>query len=199
MNFTNDIILENVFVKLRPLQSQDTATLASIALDEEIWRYTVNSISNEPQLQQYVEGAVAARSKQERYPFIIIDKVSGKVAGSTSFGNISSKDKRLEIGWTWLGSEFQGKGINLQCKWLLLKYAFEELQFERVEFKSDINNKKSCKALQKIGAVQEGVLRSHTLMHAGNRRETVYFSVLRSEWERVKISISSCMHKHQPV
>ena len=121
-----------------------------------------------------------------RLTFAIIEKSTGNAIGSTSFGNISLIDRRVEIGWTWIAREFQGKGINNQIKYLLLRYLFEKNDFERVEFKTDVLNLPARKALLRIGAKEEGVLRSHTLMAHGRRRDTIYYSVLRSEWEEVK-------------
>ena len=107
--------------------------------------------------------------------------------GSTSFGNISLRDKRAEIGWTWIGQNYQGKGINSEIKYLMIKYLFETLDFERVELKTDVLNIKARKALLRIGLKEEGVLRSHTLMTHGRRRDTVYYSLLKSEWEEIKL------------
>ena len=123
---------------------------------------------------------------KKRLAFSIIDKQTNSLVGSTSIGNISERDKRVEIGWTWLGREFQGKGINDQAKYMLLKYCFEELHCERVEFKTDILNVPARNALKRIGAVEEGVLRSHTLMTNNRRRDTIYYSILRQEWENIK-------------
>jgi RimJ/RimL family protein N-acetyltransferase len=120
---------------------------------------------------------------KSRLPFTIIDKKSGAIAGSTSFGNISFRDKRLEIGWTWIAKDYQGKGINDQIKYLMMEYAFGTLGFERVEFKTDVLNTFSRRALLRIGATEEGILRNHMLMTHNRRRDTIYYSVLRSEWE----------------
>ena len=124
---------------------------------------------------------------KKRLAFSIFDKQSNLLVGSTSIGNISERDKRVEIGWTWLGREFQGKGINDKVKYLLLKYCFEELDYERVEFKTDILNEPARKALKRIGAIEEGVLRSHTIMTHNRRRNTIYYSILSHEWKELKI------------
>ena len=107
--------------------------------------------------------------------------------GSTSFGNFSFKDRRVEIGWTWIAKEYQGSGVNNEIKYLMLKYAFETLNFERVEVKTDVLNVKARRALSRIGFKEEGVLRSHTVMTHGRRRDTLYYSILKSEWNEVKI------------
>lgn len=121
-----------------------------------------------------------------RLVLTVIDKEKDRLIGSTSLGNISERDKRIEIGWTWISKNYQGKGINSQPKYLLLKYCFEELNYERVEFKTDVLNIPARKALLRIGAIEEGILRSHTIMTNNRRRDTIFYSILKSEWNDVK-------------
>jgi RimJ/RimL family protein N-acetyltransferase len=189
MNFLHQIVLENDHVLLRPFKPEDAAQLESIVYDEDIWRYMISRISNRQELDTWMQAALTDRAAGQRYTFIIVDKASGSIAGSTAFGNVSDRDKRLEIGWTWLARGFRGNGLNRQCKFLLLSYAFEVLQYERVELKADALNMRSRKAMLKIGATEEGILRSHTLMHDGRRRDTIYYSMLRSEWENIRRTI----------
>ncbi|RDV13726.1 N-acetyltransferase [Pontibacter diazotrophicus] len=189
MNFEQVPLLEDARVLLRPFQPSDKADLRMIALDEEIWRYMITRISNGTELEAWIHTATSGYQLGTRYTFMIEDKATGKLAGSTSYGSISVPDKRLEIGWTWLSREFRGSGLNRHCKFLLLQYAFEVLQMERVELKGDALNMRSRKAMLKIGATEEGILRSHTLMHDGRRRDTIYYSILRPEWEQIKSTI----------
>lgn len=189
MNFEQVPLLEDARVLLRPYQTTDTASLRTIAMDEEIWRYMIARISNESELETWMQTAISGYQLGTRYTFMVVDKATGKLAGSTSYGNISVPDKRLEIGWTWLSKDYRGTGLNRHCKFLLLRYAFEVLRMERVELKGDALNIRSRKAMLKIGATQEGILRSHTLMHDGRRRDTVYYSILRNEWEHIKSTI----------
>jgi N-acetyltransferase len=188
MNFTENIILENNFALLRPSSLKDEEGFSKIAFDPDIWKYNVARIMNSTELNEFINSSLDDRERNFRYPFTIIDKRVGEIAGSTSYANFSIKDKRLEIGWTWLGKKFMGTGLNKECKFLLLQYAFEHLKFERVEFKTDVLNKASRRALQKIGAKEEGILRSHTLMHDGRRRDTIYYSMLSNEWKEIKRS-----------
>ena len=174
---------------LRPFQAGDIAELTAIVMDEDIWRFMIIRISNQQELEAWVQAVANGYEQATRYTFMIVDKASGRLAGSTSYGNISAPDKRLEIGWTWLSREFRGSGLNRHCKFLLLRHAFGELQMERVELKGDALNTRSRKAMQKIGATEEGILRSHTLMHDGRRRDTVYYSILRTEWEQVRQTV----------
>lgn len=197
MNFDQVPLLENHRVLLRPFQESDKAALREITLDEEIWRYMISRISNEAELDAWIQTATNAYQLGTRYTFMIVDKATGQLAGSTSYGNISVPDKRLEIGWTWLSKSYRGTGLNRHCKYLLLRYAFEVLKMERVELKGDTRNMRSRKAMLKIGATEEGILRSHTLMHDGHRRDTVYYSILRPEWEQIKNTIFKDLVEHQ--
>jgi N-acetyltransferase len=189
MNFEEHIILEDERVLLRPFRHADLEALKSIAVDEDTWRYTVTRISNQQELAQWGQAAQQDRETGRRYTFVIVDKATGKLAGSTSYGNESAADKRLEIGWTWLAKDYRGSGLNRHCKFLLLSYAFDVLQYERVELKTDVLNLRSRKAMRNIGATEEGTLRSHTLMHDGRRRDTIYYSILRPEWEHIRHTI----------
>jgi RimJ/RimL family protein N-acetyltransferase len=186
MNFQETIILEDNSILLRPLTPADEEELAKIAFDYDIWKYNTALVLNGEELKAYITLALDERERRIRYPFTIINKLSGETAGSMSYGNVSVKDKRIEIGWSWLGKKFQGTGMNKRCKFLLMQYAFEHLKFERVEFKTDVLNTAARKALLKIGAIEEGVLRSHTVMQDGRRRDSIYYSVLLNEWESVK-------------
>lgn len=186
-DYTADVILQNERTLLRPLTAAGYSDLLPIALsDDKLLQYSPMPVYAEELLQQYIETAIAERQKQQRYAFIIFDKKAAQYAGSTSFLNISNKDRRLEIGATWLGKPFQQTGLNRHNKWLMLQYVFEQLGFERVEFKTDERNTASRTAIEKIGGQYEGTLRSHTLMYDGYRRNTVYYSILRSEWPAIK-------------
>lgn len=156
MNFYDNIILQNDVVLLRPLEKADYELFKCIAFNPDIWKHSVTSASNENELHSWIDDALESKKNNQRYPLTIVDKKSERVFGSTSIGNISLKDKRAEIGWTWLGLEFQGTGINKYCKLLLLQYLLDELSFERVEFKTDALNLKSRKALQKNRCKRRG-------------------------------------------
>ena len=199
MNFTEDLYLHTDKVLLRPFQPSDLEALQTIAIDEDIWRYMSTRVTSDTELGYWVANAVKDREKQLRYTFMILDRATGNLAGSTAYGNISIVDKRLEIGWTWLSKAFRGTGLNRHCKFLLLHYAFEVLQFERVELKTDVLNLRSRQAMRKIGATEEGVLRSHMQMHDGRRRDTIYYSILRQEWPTIRQTIFSDLSTAQQV
>ncbi|MCM8569111.1 GNAT family N-acetyltransferase [Gramella jeungdoensis] len=190
MNFKTSILLENERLYVQPLEIKHFNDLKPIALNHPgLLKYSPSPFGNEENLKAYIENAISERRNQRRYPFVIFDKKLNRFTGSTSFGNISIKDKRLEIGWTWLDPKVQGTGLNKSCKHLLLQYCFDQIGFERVEFKIDSRNLQSRRAVEKIGAIFEGELRSHTLMADGFRRNTVYYSILKKEWQKLKETI----------
>jgi RimJ/RimL family protein N-acetyltransferase len=173
-----NLILENQTVLLRPLCQEDFTSLQELSSFEDMWVYFTHDLSKPEEFDQWASGHFS----EERLQFTVIEKSSGKVAGSTGFGNFFSRDQRIEIGWTWLGKEFQGKGINPAMKKLMLDYCFQTLKLKRVEIKTDVLNMPARKALQNLGATEEGILRSHTLMTHGRRRNTIYYSFLEGEW-----------------
>jgi RimJ/RimL family protein N-acetyltransferase len=185
--FEKEITLENSFALLKPLQFSDINNLLKIATeDEQLLQYSPLPIFSEKLLTEYVVKSIKERENKTRYSFTIFDKRKNSYAGSTSFMNISNVDSRLEIGSTWIGKEFQRTGLNRNCKYLLLNFAFDELGAERIELKTDERNTASRNAIQKIGGQFEGTLRSHTLMYDGFRRNTVYYSILKKEWEKIE-------------
>lgn len=182
-DFETDIELSNERAKIRPLAISDQQHLLHVATQhKDLVRFSPSLIHSEEHLRDYITQAVEDRKNHFRYAFIIWDKLKNKYAGSTSFFTISNKDKRLEIGYTWIGKDFQGTGLNAKVKALMLDYAFEKLEFERVEFRTDQRNIASQKAMEKLGALYEGCLRSHMLMPDGFRRSSLYYSILRNEW-----------------
>ena len=185
--FEQDIILENERVLIRPLREGDSTLLLPAALSHpDLLQYSPQPIHSEAHLASYVTKAEGERKARTRYPFAIYDKQADAWAGSSSYMAISPADRRLEIGHTWLGTPYQKTGLNRHVKFLLLRYAFEELEYERVEFKADERNTASRTALEKLGATYEGTLRSHMVVANGFRRNTVYYSILRSEWPGIK-------------
>jgi RimJ/RimL family protein N-acetyltransferase len=187
LDFEKEIVLENERVLIRPLVHDDIDRLLQVATeDKDLNRFSPIQIYSFKLLSQYIENALRDRGSGLRYPFTIFDKKFSAYAGSTSFLNISNRDQRLEIGATWIGGQFQRTGLNRNCKFLLLSYAFDRLGFERVELKTDERNVKSRAAIEAIGGQQEGILRSHTLMSDGFRRNTVYYGILSAEWPDLK-------------
>ncbi|MFE0423188.1 GNAT family N-acetyltransferase [Streptomyces sp. NPDC058953] len=183
-------VLENEHVRLHPVTEADREGVRAVAMDPDIWRYFVAAVSDERDFKVFFDAALDDTAAGRRIVFVVTDKASGRIAGSMCYGNLAEADARLEIGWSWLGRDFRGKGVNRQVKYLLLEHAFERLGAERVEFKTDILNEQARKGLRNIGATEEGVLRSFNYMPGGRRRDAVYYSVLRAEWPAVKERLS---------
>jgi RimJ/RimL family protein N-acetyltransferase len=182
--FLDNIILENDHVLLRPLEQTDVVNLVEFALNEpETWEFSLVRANGSENLEAYIRLALEAKKNKTEYPFIVFDKKSGKYAGSTRFYDIQLPFKTLQLGYTWYGKNFRGTGLNKQCKYLLLEYAFETLGMERVEFRADNNNQRSIAAMKSIGCQVEGVLRNHMTTYGSDaRRDSIILSILRNEW-----------------
>jgi RimJ/RimL family protein N-acetyltransferase len=182
--------LENDRVRLRPIVPDDRASLQAIALDPDIWRYFAAPVQSTIDLQAYFDTffdtAIADQEAGRRVAYHITDEPAGRTAGSMSLGNMAEADGRIEIGWSWLGREFRGRGVNRWAKYLMLEHAFERLGAQRVEFKTDALNVRARHGLRNIGATEEGTLRSFNPMPGGRRRDAVFYSVLRAEWPFVR-------------
>lgn len=189
MTISPNLKLETDKVLLRPLEQEDITSFARLANEPSLWRYFTFLLNNSAELQRWVETALKEREEGKRIPFTIVEKPGGEICGSTSLGSISYYDKRIEIGWSWLGKHYQGTGINFHAKFCMLSYAFDVLNWERVEIKTDNLNERAKQGLRKIGAKEEGVLRSHMQMPLDRRRDSVFFSILKEEWPAIKNSI----------
>lgn len=181
--FTDQPVLENSRVILRPLQVSDTEHLLSFSLEEpELWTYGLVTAAGRSNLENYIQNAVKAREEQKEYPFIVFDKQSNRYAGSTRFYDIQQHWLSTQLGYTWYGKAFQQSGLNRHCKLLLLTYVFEKWGLERCEFRADANNARSIAAMKAIGCVEEGILRNHMPTASGGRRDSIVLSILRAEW-----------------
>lgn len=178
--------LENNRVKLSLLDLSNYKYLEPIAQEKDLIFYSPSDISTPEKLRNYVEVAVNGYYNKTIIPFLIYDKEKQMYAGSTRFGLINWKNKVLHIGWTWIGHNFQGTGLNENMKFLMLQYAFETLEFEKVEFRIDERNNKSRRAVEKLGATLEGILRKDVLMKDGYRRSTCCYGILKEEWPVIK-------------
>ncbi|CAM4257901.1 GNAT family N-acetyltransferase [Gillisia hiemivivida] len=182
MEFKNEIILENEIVLLRSLKKKDISLLKEFSLNEpELWKYSLIPANGLENLKNYIDKALRDRDLQTSYPFIILDKRTNKIAGSTRFYDYRKAHNTVQLGYTWYGKDFQGTGLNKNCKFLLLKYAFEIMNLDRVEFRADATNMKSIAAMKSIGCVEEGILRSNCMAPSG-RRDSIVLSILKDEW-----------------
>jgi RimJ/RimL family protein N-acetyltransferase len=183
--------LEGPRVRLDPLAAAHLDALSAAGLHEELWRWIPTAVESKDEMKAYLETALQAQAAGTALPFVIVDRATGEVVGSTRFGNIDKANRHVEIGWTWISPRWQRTHVNTEAKFLLLRHAFETLGCLRVELKTDALNEKSRKAILRIGAREEGVLRKNVVVHDGRIRDTVYFSVLDSEWPRVKETLTA--------
>lgn len=182
-NFKEDYILENDVVRLQPLQTTDYEKLVGFSINEpELWSFNANGPDSPENLKKYIEKALSQKDKLVEYPFLVFDKINNKVAGSTRFYNINFEAKHLEIGFTWYGKEFQGTKLNKNCKYLLLEFAFEKMNLERVGFRANNLNQRSINAMKSIGCIEEGILRNFNTDAKGNRIDAIVLSILKNEW-----------------
>ena len=180
-------VLEGKWVKLIPLRKEHTAELWESASDENLWEhYTFRKMGSYENFVRFTEHSINEDLTGKEFTFTIIDKKTGKAIGGTSFLDIQPSSRSLEIGRTWIARYLHGSGFNAECKYLLLKYCFEELKLIRVFFKTDSNNIRSQKAREKIGAKYEGTLRNHMIREDGTYRHSAYYSIIESEWSEVK-------------
>tara|TARA_R110002050_G_scaffold100607_2_gene208371 strand:+ start:19625 stop:20191 length:567 start_codon:yes stop_codon:yes gene_type:complete len=182
--------LENNRVKLSLLDLSNYKHLSEIAQQRNLVQYSPSKIDTSDNLKNYVQTAVDTYYHKTAIPFIAFDKQTNTYAGCTRFGLINWKNKVLHIGWTWIGTQFQGSGLNTNMKFLMLQYAFETLIFDKVEFRVDERNIKSRKAVEKLGAKLEGILRKDTLMLDGFKRSTCCYGILKEEWIDIKNNFS---------
>jgi len=177
-----DMTLEGSSVRLVPMTLEHVPTLARVGADPELWAWTTAIIRDEADARAYVETALSWRAAGTAIPFVTTVAATGEVIGSTRFANLDAPSRRVEIGWTWIARPWQRTAVNTEAKLLMLRHAFEAMGMLRVELKTDAMNWKSRNAIVRIGGVEEGTLRSHTFRWNGERRDTVYFSILADEW-----------------
>jgi RimJ/RimL family protein N-acetyltransferase len=183
------VVLEGEHVRLEPLSLVHHAQLCTIGLDEDLLRWTESYITTPDGLRAYIETALQWQAQGTALPFAVVSKAAGRAIGSTRFANIDRANRRVEIGWTWYGREYQRTAVNTESKYLLLRHAFETLGCIRVELKTDALNERSRRAILRIGAREEGVFRHHMILPSGRVRDTVYFSIIDDEWPRVKVDL----------
>lgn len=180
------VVLQGDIVRLEPLTMDHVDALSEVAFDEDLWRVSLQALRTKDDVARYVRNALDLQANGSALPFATIAISLQKVAGSTRFGNIDTSNKRVEIGWTWVGKQWQRTGLNTEAKFLMLRHAFEEWKCIRVEFKTDVLNVQSRKAILRLGAKEEGILRKHAIAAGGRVRDSVYYSILDDEWTRIK-------------
>ena len=190
------VVLQGKYVKLEPMSEAHTNALAEIGVGQSFWDFMVyGNMNSSEDMGNWVRDILSRAETGTDVPFVAIQLASGRVAGATRYMNIMPKDCGLEIGGTWYGLDFQRTVVNTECKYLLLQHAFETLDCIRVQLKTDLRNERSQKAIERIGAVKEGVLRNHMILPDGRIRHSVFYSILDTEWEGVKKRLEEMMKR----
>ncbi len=177
-------------VRLEPLSIDHVESLCRVGLEPDLWRWIPTAVSTAEEMHAYVASALEEQRRGVSLPFAIVEQGSNLVIGSTRYANIEPADRRIEIGWTWLTSTHQRTGANTEAKFLLLTHAFEALGAIRVELKTDALNQVSRTAILRLGAVEEGTFRKHRITASGRIRDTVYFSIIDTEWPEIKARLA---------
>ncbi len=184
------ITLVGRVVRLEPLAEAHVPDLTIAGQDDSIWRYMLyGTIHTEGQMRAWVHEILSRQAHGTDLPFAVVHLESGRAIGSTRYLDIQPQHRGLEIGGTWYAVAYQRTAVNTECKYLLLKHAFEGLSCIRVQLKTDLRNERSQKAIERIGAVREGVLRNHMLLPDGHIRHSMFYSIIASEWPAVKAKL----------
>ena len=190
------VVLTGKHVRLEPMTEEHTAALAEIGVGQPFWDFMLyGNINTVDGMRDWVQDILARAAKGTDLPFVAVHLASGRAAGATRYLNILPPDRGLEIGGTWYVPEFQRTVVNTECKYLLLGHAFETLHCIRVQLKTDLRNERSQKAIERIGAVKEGVLRNHMILPDGRYRHSVFYSILDTEWPEVKKRLEEMMER----
>ena len=195
-DWTNPVVLTGKYVRLEPMTEEHVPGLSSVGLDDSIWLHMLyGQMHSEADMRAWVRDILSRAAKKTDLPFVAVHLESGRVAGATRYLDMRPAHRGLEIGGTWYGLEFQRRAVNTECKFLLLQYAFESLNCIRVQFKADQRNERSLRAIERIGAKREGVLRNHMVLPDGRFRNSVYYSILDGEWPAVKVKLEEKLRR----
>ena len=195
MNFLGPVTLAARGVELVPLALAHEAGLRTAAADGELWKLRITSVPEPEQTLAYIEAALAARQDGNRFAFAVRDQATGTVLGSTSYHDILAAVKRVEIGYTWYAARCQRTHVNTTCKLLMLTHAFETLGCNVVGWRTDNFNHASQRAIERLGAHKDGVIRGHALRRDGTVRDTVMYSLRSGEWPEVKAQLLYLLDK----
>jgi len=178
-------------VRLRLLRPDDHEALCSIGLDERLWRLTATKLRTPEDMADWIAVALREHAAGTALPFVIVERTSGSVVGSTRFFNLDPRNRKTELGWTWIAPPWQRTAINTEAKFLLLRHAFEKLGCVRVQFKINATNDVSRRSLIRLGAVEEGTLRAFQLGSGGVLCDMSHFSILATEWPSIKARLEA--------
>jgi RimJ/RimL family protein N-acetyltransferase len=185
------VTLSGRHVRLEPLTLDHHGVLCQVGLDPDLWRWIPTRVRTREDMLSFIQVALRWQADGTALPFATIEQSSGQAVGSTRYMNIDRPNRRVEIGATWIGRPWQRTAVNTEAKYLMLRHAFETLGCIRVELKTDELNQRSRNAILRIGAKQEGIFRQHVVCDDGRLRNSVYFSILDSEWPQVKTSLEA--------
>jgi len=181
-----ELELKGNVVTLRPLKKEHASKLVKAASDGELWKLWYTSVPNSESVKNYIDFALSEKAAEYSLPFVVINNATQEVIGATRFCNADLVQKRVEIGYTWYSKSYQRTSVNTECKFLLLRHAFEQLSTIAVEFRTHWHNHGSRTAIARLGAKQDGILRNHRKMTNGSYQDTVVFSITNQEWTAVK-------------
>ncbi len=191
-NWVSPVTLQGKHVRLEPMTEAHVSGLTEIGVGQTFWGFMLyGNIQTETDMRNWVLDILSRAEKGTDLPFVAIHLASGRVAGATRYLNIMPKDRGLEIGGTWYGTDFQRTPVNTECKYLLLTHAFETLKCIRVQLKTDKRNERSQKAIERLGAKKEGILRNHMILPDGRYRDSVFYGILDTEWADVKKNLEA--------
>lgn len=182
--------LNGAIIQLLPLEISHGTALLEAASDGRLWDLWYTSVPSSKTIDAYITTALEEKNAGNSYPFVVWHKQKQQIIGSTRFYNLQPQHRRLEIGYTWYAETYHRTVVNTECKYLLLEHAFESLQCIAVQFLTDWHNLRSRKAILRLGAKQDGVLRHHRLNADGSYRDSVVFSITDQEWLSVKKSLT---------
>lgn len=192
------VTLTGRWIRLEPLSETHIPELVIVGLDEEIWRYMrYGQVNTEAQMRTWVEELLQLEKLGSDLPFTVIYAETGRAVGCTRYLNIHHTDRSLEIGGTWYGLDYQRTAVNTEAKYLLLRHAFEVLGCVRVNFKADSRNIRSQRAIERLGAVKEGLLRKHMVLPDGFVRDSVIYSIIDDDWPTVKIHLEGKLNQNR--
>lgn len=200
MNWIEHLItLTGQHVQLITLNKDHFTELESLAADKRIWQHYVYDGTDSLRFRETLVAALTEMMKGTQLPFVVYHKEQKRLIGATRFMDIQPANKKLEIGSTWYHPDYWGSEVNLECKLLMLTHCFETIGALRVQFKTDENNIRSRKAIEKIGAKFEGVLRHDMLRDNGTNRNSAYYSIINIEWDEVKVNLTDLLVKKMSV
>ena len=196
MSFVQPLVMCQNGVRLEPLALEHEEGLRAAAADGALWKLRITSVPEPQDTRAYIETALQMRADGNRFAFAVLDDATGDVLGSTSFHDILPAVKRVEIGWTWYRKSVQRSHVNTTCKLLMLQHAFDQLGCHVVGWRTDIFNFASQRAIERLGARKDGVIRGHALRRDGTIRDTVMYSMRAGEWPESRAQLLSLLELH---